>query len=86
MQILAFLAIFGTANAALFGLPWPALFVGAVTLAAISFVEHRRYRARFASVGMSEVFQSFAVSNGGVSLVACAGAYALGSVVRHIAF
>ena len=86
MQILAFFMIFGTATAALFGLPWPTLFVTALGLTAISLIEHRRYQLRFAAVGMADVFQSFAISNAGVSLVACSGAYALGSIVRHVAF
>ena len=86
MQILAFLVVFGTANAALFGLPWPTLLIGALTLSAISLAEHRRYRARFAAVGMSDVFQTFAVSNSGASLIACVGAYALGSLVRLVVF
>lgn len=60
--------------------------MGSLVLWSISLYEHRRYRARFATIGMSDVFQTFAVSNIAVSAVACGAAYLLGCAVRQIAF
>lgn len=85
-QIFAFAAIFCSANAGLFGLAWPSILVGSLILWSISLYEHRRYRARFAVIGMTDIFQTFAISNAGVSVVACGGAYLLGCIVRQIAF
>jgi len=84
-QVFAFLVIFCTANAALFGIGWPSVLVGALFLSGVSLYEHRRYCARFAAVGMADVFQTFAISNVGVSVAACGAAYLLGSIVRQIA-
>ena len=82
----AYLVILGVSISALFGVHWMAMLAGATALASISLVEHRHYRSRFAAVGMSDVFRSFALSNVGVSLVAASAAYLLGSGVRLVAF
>ena len=67
--------------AGLFGLHWLTLLLGSSALALISFVEHRQYQTRFAAVGMSDVFQTFALSNVATSIVAATASYALGRVV-----
>lgn len=81
-SFLAFTLILATATAALLGASWPAVVACALALTLISLIEHRRYRARFAAVGMSEVFRTFALSNAGVSLVSATCAYGLGLLVR----
>jgi energy-converting hydrogenase Eha subunit E len=50
----------------------------------VSLFEHRRLQARFSAVGMSEIFQTFAISNAGVSFVATTCAYSMGFLVRAI--
>lgn len=84
-QTFAFLVIFFSANAGLFGLAWPSIFVASLALWSISLYEHRRYRARFAAAGMGDIFNTFAISNAGVSFVACGAGYLLGCLVRQIA-
>ena len=83
---MAFAIVFGTAVAALFAAPWSVVLVSALALALVSLFEHRRYQARFASVGMSQVFQSFALSNAAVGLIAAVSAYSLGLIVRTLMF
>ena len=85
-SMIAYLTILGTAICALFGAPWLALVAGAVMLSAVSIVEHYHLRARFSAVGMSDLYTSFSMSNLSTSLVAATSAFALGSVVRMIAF
>lgn len=85
-SMMAYLAILGTAVSALFGAPWLGLVAGAVVLSTISIIEHFHLRARFSAAGMSEIYQSFALSNLGTSAVAATAAYALGSAVRLVAF
>ena len=83
---MAFGIIFGTATAALFAAPWSVIVVSALALALVSLIEHRRYQARFASAGLSQVFQTFALSNAAISVIASASAYGLGLVVRTVMF
>ena len=84
-SVIAYLTILGTAVGGLFGAPWFALIVGAVALFIVTLVEHHHFRVRFSAVGMSDVYQSFALSNVGTSLIAATAAYLLGSVVRLVA-
>ena len=85
-QTIAFLVILATSVAALFGVHWTICVASGLILALISLYEHRQYRARFAAVGMTEVFQSFAFSNAGVGLVAATLAFGLGTSVRFFVF
>ena len=78
---LAYMAILAVSITGLFGIHWSALLLGACALTLISLLEHRQYRARFAAVGMSDVFQTFAMSNAGTSLIAATAAYVLGRAV-----
>lgn len=77
----AYMAILGTAIGGLLAIHWSILLPAAFALFLISLFEHRQYRARFAAVGLADVFQTFAMSNIGTSLVASAAAYALGRAV-----
>ena len=82
----AFITILATAIAGLFGVSWVALILGAAALSTVSLVEHHHYRARFSAAGLSDVYQSFALSNIGTSLLASTAAYAMGVIVRFVAF
>jgi hypothetical protein len=77
----AYITILGTAIGGLFAIHWAILLPAACALSLISLYEHRQYRARFAAVGLADVFQTFAMANVGTSLVASAAAYALGRAV-----
>lgn len=76
--------ILATSVAGLLGAPWPVLLASALALTTVSLFEHRRLQARFSAVGLSEVFQTFALSNAGVSFIATTCAYGLGIFVRTI--
>lgn len=62
------------------------LILGTGVLTTISMIEHRQLQTRFAAVGMSATYHSFALSNVATSLVASIAAYLLGVVIRLVAF
>jgi hypothetical protein len=86
MRALAFISIFAVAIAALAGLSWYVLLLGAAALSLISAYEQRRYRPRLAALDTTQHLPSAAMASLGNSLTAAAAAYALGAIVRFAAF
>ena len=82
--LLAFSLILATSCAGLLGAPWPILLASALALTMVSLFEHRRLQARFSAVGLADVFQTFAISNAGVSFIATICAYGMGLLVRAV--
>lgn len=82
--MIAYLAIFFTAVAALAGAPiWVAVF-GAAMLFTLSLVEQRRLKGRFAEIGSSYVLTLAAWQSAANALTASGAAYLLGWFCRHL--
>ncbi len=80
--MIAFLAILATSLAAFAGAPVWAVIPGVLVLTTISILEQRKLSARFAAIGASYMLTMAAWESAGNALLACGGAYAVGTIVR----
>jgi hypothetical protein len=85
-RALAFGSIFGVALAALIGMPWYALILGALSLTFVSAFEQRRYNLREGSPVLLGLVPQTTLMSFGNAMVAATAAYALGALVRFAAF
>ncbi len=84
MGTIAFLMIFGVANAGLFGLPWYTALVGALALSLHSFIELRGYHSRLANVGFSTFGQALMLASPRDNFIVAGLAYSMGVAVRLV--